>query len=161
MPFRRVQPCLLLLIISTPALLTTLVTAPLHARAEWFVVFATYESGINPFSAEYLHDALASAEQRGARALIIRLDTPGDLDTSKRLIDKDITSATIPAVMCVSPSSRRGSACHDDGSRYANRRGQSGRKGRGPDGQADEGEGRERSHDLHTPIADQREGNLM
>lgn len=43
MPFRRGQPCLLPLSISTPALLTTLVAASLPARAEWFVMFATYD----------------------------------------------------------------------------------------------------------------------
>ena len=71
------------------------------------VVVASYEGVINPVAAEYLHDALALAEERRAEALLIRLDTPGGLDTSMRLIIKDITSAAVPVVVYVSPSGGR------------------------------------------------------
>lgn len=107
MHFPRCRPRLLLPIVSTAALLTALVTAPLPVRADPFVLVATYDGVINPVSAEYLHDALASAQDTGAQALIIRLNTPGGLDTSMRLIIKDITGATIPVVVYVSPSSGR------------------------------------------------------
>ena len=107
MHFPRWRPRLLLPIVSTAALLTALVTAPLPVRADPFVLVATYDGVINPVSAEYLHDALASAQDTGAQALIIRLNTPGGLDTSMRLIIKDITGATIPVVVYVSPSSGR------------------------------------------------------
>ena len=103
----RSLPRLLLLIISTTALLTALFAAPLPVRADPFVLLATYDGVINPVSAEYLHDALASAQESGAQALIIRLNTPGGLDMSMRLIIKDITGATIPVVVYVSPSSGR------------------------------------------------------
>ena len=71
------------------------------------VVVATYEGVINPVAAEYLHDALTTAQTAAAKALIIRLDTPGGLDTSMRLIVKDITAATIPVVVFVAPSGGR------------------------------------------------------
>jgi len=71
------------------------------------VVVATYEGVINPVAAEYRHDAIATAQDRKAHALIIRLDTPGGLDTSMRLIIKDITSAPVPVVVYVSPSGGR------------------------------------------------------
>lgn len=71
------------------------------------VVVATYEGVINPVAAEYLHDALAFAESGRAQALIVRLDTPGGLDTSMRLIIKDFTNATLPVVVYVSPSGGR------------------------------------------------------
>ena len=103
----RSLPRLLLLILSTTALLTALFAEPLPVRADPFVLLATYDGVINPVSAEYLHDALASAQESGAQALIIRLNTPGGLDTSMRLIIKDITGATIPVVVYVSPSSGR------------------------------------------------------
>jgi membrane-bound serine protease (ClpP class) len=74
---------------------------------EPFVTVATYDGVITPVSAEYLHDALASAEADGAEAFIFALNTPGGLDTSMRLIIKDITSATVPVVVYVSPSSGR------------------------------------------------------
>jgi len=86
----------ILLIVSRPAF-----------SAEPFVTVATYDGVINPVSAEYLHDALAAAEAGGAQALIIALNTPGGLDSSMRLIIKDITGATVPVVVYVSPSSGR------------------------------------------------------
>lgn len=72
-----------------------------------FVTVAAYDGVINPVAAEYLHDALASAEASGARALVVALNTPGGLDSSMRLIIKDITGATVPVVVFVSPSSGR------------------------------------------------------
>ncbi|MEP7153687.1 MAG: nodulation protein NfeD, partial [Nitrospira sp.] len=62
---------------------------------------------ITPVSAEYFHDALQSAQESGAQALILRLNTPGGLDTSMRLMIKDITAAGIPVIVYVSPSSGR------------------------------------------------------
>ncbi len=75
--------------------------------AEPFVTVAAYDGVINPVAAEYLHDALAFAEASGAQALVIALNTPGGLDSSMRLIIKDITGATVPVVVYVSPSSGR------------------------------------------------------
>ena len=71
------------------------------------VVVATYEGVINPVAAEYLHDAMVSAESTRATALIVKLDTPGGLDTSMRLIVKDITASTVPVVVFVAPSGAR------------------------------------------------------
>jgi membrane-bound serine protease (ClpP class) len=107
MHFPRSRSRLLLLIISTAALLNALFAGPLPVKADSFVLLATYDGVINPVAAEYLHDALASAQESKAQALIIRLNTPGGLDTSMRLIIKDITGATIPVVVYVSPSSGR------------------------------------------------------
>jgi membrane-bound serine protease (ClpP class) len=95
------------LIIAICTLLTALFNWPSVVRAESFVMLATYDGVINPVSAEYLHDALVSAQEGGAQALIIRLNTPGGLDTSMRLIVKDITGAAIPVIVYVSPSSGR------------------------------------------------------
>lgn len=71
------------------------------------IVVASYEGVINPVAAEYMHDALASAQSSGAQALILKLDTPGGLDTSMRLIVKDITSSTLPVIVFVAPSGGR------------------------------------------------------
>ncbi|MGH7217620.1 MAG: NfeD family protein [Nitrospiraceae bacterium] len=103
----RSRPRLLLLIISTAALLNALFAGPLPVRADSFILLATYDGVINPVAAEYLHDALVSAQESNAQALIIGLNTPGGLDTSMRLIIKDITGAAIPVVVYVSPSSGR------------------------------------------------------
>lgn len=71
------------------------------------IVVATYEGVINPVAAEYLHDALAFAHSSGAQALIFTLDTPGGLDTSMRLMIKDMTGSSIPVIVFVSPSGGR------------------------------------------------------
>jgi membrane-bound serine protease (ClpP class) len=71
------------------------------------VVVASYEGVINPVAAEYLHDALAFAQSSGAQALIFKLDTPGGLDTSMRLMIKDITGSSIPVIVFVAPSGGR------------------------------------------------------
>lgn len=80
---------------------------PLSAQAAAPIVIATYEGVINPVAAEYFHDALAFAEGKRAQALVLRLDTPGGLDTSMRLMIKDITGSSIPVVVFVAPSGGR------------------------------------------------------
>ncbi len=80
---------------------------PLSRAYAGEMVIASYEGVINPVAAEYLHDALASAESSGAQALILKLDTPGGLDTSMRLIVKDITSSPLPVIVFVAPSGGR------------------------------------------------------
>jgi membrane-bound serine protease (ClpP class) len=93
--------------VAAVALLTALSAEPSAVSAESFLLLATYDGVITPVTAEYLHDALLSAQESGARALIIRLNTPGGLDPSMRLIVKDITAATIPVIVYVAPSSSR------------------------------------------------------
>ncbi len=91
-----------------PALcLTALLLATPSVWADSAVVVATYEGVINPVTAEYFHDALAFAEANRAQALVWQLDTPGGLDTSMRLIIKDITGSAVPVVVYVAPSGGR------------------------------------------------------
>jgi membrane-bound serine protease (ClpP class) len=106
-PRRRPQLSVFHLSIATIAFLTALFGDPAAVQADSFLLFATYEGVITPVSAEYFHDALQSAQETGAQALILRLNTPGGLDTSMRLMIKDITAATIPVIVYVSPSSGR------------------------------------------------------
>ena len=71
------------------------------------VYIATYEGVINPVAAEYINHVLAQAQEGGGAAVVIRLDTPGGLDTSMRLIIKDIQSSPVPVIVYVSPSGAR------------------------------------------------------
>ena len=87
--------------------LCLIVLGPSLCLAASTVALATYEGVINPVSAEYLHDAVAFAERHKVEALVIRLDTPGGLDTSMRLIIKDFTASTVPVIVYVSPSGGR------------------------------------------------------
>ena len=71
------------------------------------VVVATYEGVINPVAAEYLAQVIADAEKDHAQALVIQLDTPGGLDTSMRLIIKEISASEVPVIVYVSPVGAR------------------------------------------------------
>ena len=71
------------------------------------IVVAKYDGVINPVAAEYVHDALLFADSKHAQAIILRLDTPGGLDTSMRLIIKEFTGSLIPVIVYVAPSGGR------------------------------------------------------
>jgi len=75
---------------------------------------------IGPATSAYVENAIDEAEERGARLLILRMDTPGGLDTSMRSIVKAITSSYVPVIGYVAPSGARAAsagtyilyACH-------------------------------------------------
>src|SRR6266849_9061822 len=71
------------------------------------VYVGTYEGVINPVTAEYFNRVLTDAQEAGAAAVVLRLDTPGGLDTSMRLIIKDITASPVPVIVYVAPSGGR------------------------------------------------------
>ncbi len=62
---------------------------------------------IGPAIASYISDGLDSAREQGARAVILRMDTPGGLDTSMRQIIKGILASPIPVLAYVAPSGAR------------------------------------------------------
>src|SRR5438093_9317995 len=71
------------------------------------VYVGTYEGVINPVTAEYFNRVLTDAQEAGAAAVVLRLDTPGGLDTSMRLIIKDITASPVPVIVYVAPGGGR------------------------------------------------------
>lgn len=62
---------------------------------------------INPLTARYLERAVAEAEQAGAGALIVRLDTPGGLDTAMREMTQAMLSSRVPVIVYVAPAGAR------------------------------------------------------
>jgi len=89
-------------------LLTLLSATSLAGEKPTGVVLVAEVNGvINPVSAEYLDKAIAKANEEGARALVIMLDTPGGLDTSMRIMVKAIIGSQTPVVTYVSPSGAR------------------------------------------------------
>src|SRR5690606_4383732 len=62
---------------------------------------------IGPATADYVERGLRAAEERGAQAVILRMDTPGGLDISMRAIVQGILQARLPVVSYVAPSGAR------------------------------------------------------
>lgn len=62
---------------------------------------------IDPATERWIGNALDEADEIGAELAIIRMDTPGGLDTSTRSIVQDIIAAPLPVVVYVSPDGAR------------------------------------------------------
>ncbi|MCK5504446.1 MAG: nodulation protein NfeD [Thermodesulfovibrionia bacterium] len=65
------------------------------------------EGVVNPVMSEFILKNIDIAEEENAEVLVIKLDTPGGLDTSMRSIVKGIISSEVPVVVYVSPSGAR------------------------------------------------------
>lgn len=62
------------------------------------------EDAISPPISEYIHDGIKSAVENDAECLIIKLNTPGGLLKSTRVIVSEILEAKVPVIVYVSPS---------------------------------------------------------
>jgi len=67
----------------------------------------TVKGTINPVLTDYISRGIEQAEETGASALIIQIDTPGGLDTAMRDIIQSIINARVPVVVYVSPAGAR------------------------------------------------------
>ncbi len=77
------------------------------AKSDNKVLMITVSGVINPVSAEYIGGAVRQASDLKAAALIIRLDTPGGLESSMRSIVRDIVGSPVPVVVYVAPGGAR------------------------------------------------------
>jgi len=83
-------------------------TPPVGAVDEKRVVnVATVDGAIQPITAEYIVHSIDRAERDHCEALVIRLDTPGGLDTSMRQIVKRILVSEVPVIVYVAPAGSR------------------------------------------------------
>lgn len=62
---------------------------------------------IGPATTDYLTRSMEQAHEQGAKAVLIRIDTPGGLDVSTRDIIKAILASPIPVITYVHPSGGR------------------------------------------------------
>src|SRR3954454_16443852 len=67
-------------------------------------LIVSIDGAIGPASASYVKEALAKASERRAEVVLLRLNTPGGLNSSMREIIADVLASPIPVVGYVAPS---------------------------------------------------------
>lgn len=92
---RALRACVLALVLLAGSLTGT-------ARAGE-ILLVEIDGSINPASADYLIAAIRRAEESGAAAVLIELDTPGGLVSSTQDIIQAMLNATVPTIVYVSP----------------------------------------------------------
>ncbi len=71
------------------------------------VAVLTIKGPIGPAVADYVSRGIEKAVDQGATAIVLKMDTPGGLDTSMREIIKDILAAPVPIIGYVGPRGAR------------------------------------------------------
>jgi membrane-bound serine protease (ClpP class) len=84
----------------------------LHAGAQTSaatptVKVLTLDGAVDPFIANYLKKGIEAANRDGDTAVVIRIDTPGGLDSSMRTIIKAIQNSKAPVLCWTGPSGAR------------------------------------------------------
>ena len=88
-------------------ILLLLMVWPANAFGADGIIVVKIEGAINPVVAEFVANEIRSANTSSEELIVIRMDTPGGLDTSMRKIIKAIQSSKIPVASFVSPGGSR------------------------------------------------------
>src|ERR671926_360124 len=89
--------------IGVVALICGLRPSPAEENSRLALV-VSIDGAIGPASASYVKEALAKASERRAEVVLLRMNTPGGLNSSMREIIADVLASSIPVVGYVAPS---------------------------------------------------------
>jgi membrane-bound serine protease (ClpP class) len=103
LPNRRVNPrwlragSLLLLVLA-------LIVSPIAAQGSGEVYVMTFDGPVNPVLVSYMERGIAQAADRGAQAIVLRLDTPGGQVDLTQDIVKMMRASPVPIIVYVWPT---------------------------------------------------------
>jgi membrane-bound serine protease (ClpP class) len=80
---------------------------PAAAHGAAGVTLLTIDGPIGPASADYAVRGIARSAQQGRQLVILKMDTPGGLDTAMRELIKAILTSPVPVATWVAPSGAR------------------------------------------------------
>lgn len=86
------------------AAFSSMVAGPALAQP---VVIVPLEGAIGPAAADFVKRSIERAAKDGAQLVVLRMDTPGGLDSSMREIIKAILASPVPVASFVAPSGAR------------------------------------------------------
>ena len=75
--------------------------------ADKVIIQLVIDGAIGPATDDYIERALETSAKSNAELVVIRMDTPGGLDTAMRGIIKNITNSSVPVASYVAPTGSR------------------------------------------------------